>query len=72
MLGTKSQKYCALVGVHIEYSDHFDKEEKVYRYPCNIIALNIWFKNKITTIRGKSNSSSTRDDFKEPYLFKSV
>ena len=54
----KVLKYCAFVGVHFEYSHHFDKDEEIYQNACNMIALNKWFRNKITSTGGKGSSSS--------------
>ena len=45
----KVAKHCAFVGVHFEYSHHWDKDEEVYRNTCNMGALNKWFKKNITT-----------------------
>ena len=35
----KVSKYCASVGVHFEYSDHFDNDEQVYQNACSMSAL---------------------------------
>ena len=40
----KVSKYCAHVGVHFEYFDHFDKNEQIYRSACNMTMLNKRFK----------------------------
>ena len=48
----KVSKYCASVGEHFEYSDHFGKDEQVYLNACNMTALKKWFKKKITTTGG--------------------
>ena len=55
----KVSKYCASVGVHFEYFDHFDKDEKVYWNACNMTFMNKSFNKKITITRGKGGSSST-------------
>ena len=45
----KVVKHCTFVGVHFEYSHHFDKDEKVYRNSCNMTSLSKRFEKKITT-----------------------
>ena len=57
----KFSKHFASVGVHFEYSDHFDKDEQVYRNACNMTGLNKRFKKKITTMGGKGSSSCTSE-----------
>ena len=32
--------HCALVKVNFEYSDHWDKDEEIFRNACNMTALN--------------------------------
>ena len=61
----KVSKYCAHIGVHFEYSNHFDKDEQVYRNACNMIALNKLFKSKIMTMGGKGSSSGTCEQQKQ-------
>ena len=53
----KVAKYCASVGVHFEYSHHFDNEEAVYNNACNMTTLNKRFKKNITITGGKGNNS---------------
>ena len=36
----KVTAHCALVKVNFEYSDHWEKDEKIFRNACNMTALN--------------------------------
>ena len=60
----KVSKYYAHVGVHFECSHHFDKEEEIYNYACNMATLRKRFKNKITTTGGKGSNNSTSEQHK--------
>ena len=55
----KVSKYCATVGVHFEYTNHWDKDEEIYHNACSMFALSKRFKKKIMTVGGKGSSSST-------------
>ena len=56
----KVEKHCVFVGVHFEYSHHWDKDEEVYRNVCNMTTLNKRFKKNITTTGGKGSTNTTR------------
>ena len=53
----KVAKHCVTVGVHHEYSHHFDKDEETYRNSYNMTALSKSFKNNISTSGGKGSSN---------------
>ena len=55
----KVSAYCASVGVHFEYTHHWDKDEEIYRNSCNMASLSRRFKTKITTVGEKGSSSGT-------------
>ena len=52
--------HCALIKVNFEYSDHWDKDEEIFKNVCNMTALNKWFRQKITTIGGKGSNNTTK------------
>ena len=55
----KVAKHCAFVGVHFEYSHHWEKNEEVYKNMFNMTTFNKKLKNKITTTGGKGSGSFT-------------
>ena len=53
----KVANYCAEVGVHFEYINYWDKNEEIFRNACNMKTLRRRFKQKITNVGRKGNSS---------------
>ena len=56
----KVAAHCAFVKVHFEYSNHWEKDEDIFRNACNMTALNKRFRQKITTVGGKISSNTTK------------
>ena len=57
----KVANHCMSVGVHFEYSHHFDKDEETYINSCNMTALSNHFKKKSSTIGEKDSSRITEE-----------
>ena len=55
----KVAAHCVLVKVNFEYSDHWDKDEQIFRNACNMTSLNKRFRQKITTTGGKGSNNTT-------------
>ena len=53
----KVSKYYASIGVHFEYTHHWDKDEEIYHNACNMAALSKTFKKKTMIVGGKRSSS---------------
>ena len=59
------ENYCSSVGVHFEYTNYWDKDEKIFHNACNMTTFSRRFKKKIKTVGGKGGSSSTAEQQKK-------
>ena len=53
----KVANYCAVVGVHFEYMNYWDKNEEIFRNACNMTSLRKRFKQKITIVGVKGKTA---------------
>ena len=60
----KIADYCALVGVHFEYTNYWNKDDFL-RNARNMTSLSRRFKNKIKTMGGKGGNSSATEKKKQ-------
>ena len=57
MTKKKVAEYCAVVGVHFEYADFWDKDEEIFWSGQNMTSLRRRFKQKITTVGEKGKAA---------------
>ena len=53
----KVANYCTLAGVHLEYTNLWDKDEEIFSNAQKMTALRKRFKQKIATIGGKGKAA---------------
>ena len=51
-------EYCAAIGIHYEYSNHFNKDEEVYRRSNNMTEMSKRFKKEGRNSGSKDSSSA--------------
>ena len=61
----KVANYCKEAWVHFKYTDFWDKDEETFHNAKNITALKKKFKQKITTMGGKGNTSEKAKKIEE-------
>ena len=61
----KVANYCAVAGVHFEYTNYWDKNEEIFRNSCNMTTLRKIFKQKIRTVGSKGSSSKVVEQEKK-------
>ena len=61
----KVAEHCKEANVHFEYTNHWDKDEEIFRNAVNMTALKRRFKKKITTKGGKGQTKQKKSDEEE-------
>ena len=59
---SKVAEHCKENNVHFEYTNHWDREESIFRSAMNLTALRRRFKKKITTKGGKGQDEQAKAD----------